>query len=222
MSVESVDCTSQSDRHTSSDALISEASEDPGVFPGHWLDYPDVKRPHPDEPTINRGAGAISPASIPSTSDASDGAFVLGASQRMGKGPADHTADPLPVSVHANPSMAPPPAKRRRTEYNPPSRPVKVRIKNIAWTDDVTAEVRTIISEVIGPAADGVTTLPSFYATRGGDGNLVTVPFAYFIAPSIDWARWFCGSWNRALVSTEWRDSSAFYEIMQEEGDTDK
>ncbi|KAK0430547.1 hypothetical protein EV421DRAFT_276755 [Armillaria borealis] len=105
--VESVDFTSQPDSHTSSsDPLISEASEDPGVFPGHWLDYPDVKFPHPDEPTINRGA-AISPAPIPSTSDASNGVFVLEASQRMGKRPADHTADRLAVSVHANPSTGP-------------------------------------------------------------------------------------------------------------------
>ncbi|SJL18258.1 uncharacterized protein ARMOST_21843 [Armillaria ostoyae] len=200
VSVESVDFTSQSDSHTSSsDALISEASGDPGVFPGHWLDYPDVKFPHPDKPTVNRGA-AISPDTIPSTSDTSN--------------------DLIPVSVHANPPTAPPPAKRRRTEYNPPPRPVKVCIKNIAWTDDATSEVRTTISEVLGPAADGVTTLPSFYAMRGGDGNLV--PFAYFIAPSIDWARWFCRTWNRAVISTEWRDSSAFYEIVQEEEDTDK
>ncbi|PBK58730.1 hypothetical protein ARMSODRAFT_102808 [Armillaria solidipes] len=202
-----------------SDALISEASEDPGVFPGHWLDYPDMKFPHPDKPTVNRGA-AISPDTNPSTSDTSNGAFVLKASQRTGKRPADHTTDLIPVSVHANPPTAPPPAKRRRTEYNPPPRPVKVCIKNIAWTDDATSEVRTTISEVLGPAADGVTTLPSFYAMRGGDGNLV--PFAYFIAPSVDWARWFCGSWNRAVVSTEWRDSSALYEIVQEEKDTDK
>ncbi len=194
VSVESVDFTSQSDSHTSSlDVLISEVSEGPGVFPGHWLDYPDVKFPHPDKPTVNRGT-AIRPDPIPSTSDTSNGTFVLNVSQSTGKRPGDHTANPLPFSMHANPPMAPPPVKCRRTEYNPLPQPVKVCIKNIAWTDDTTAKVQITISEVMGPAAGKVTTLPSFYVTHGGDGNLV--PSAYFIVSSIDWARWFCGSWN--------------------------
>ncbi len=208
MSVESVDFVSQSDSHTSSDALISEASEDPEVFPEHWLDYPDVNFPHPDKPTINRDA-AISPVPTPSASYTSNGVSALEAYQRMGNGPADHTADPPP---HPKPSTALRPAKRLLTEYNPPPRLVTVGIKNIAWTDDVTAEVRATISEVMGPAADGVTTLPSFCAIRGGEGN--DAPFVYFTAPSIDWARWFCATWNRTVASTVWEKSSAYYEIL--------
>ncbi len=47
------------------------------------------------------------------------------------------------------------------------------------------------------------------------------VPFAYFIAPSIGWARWFGAMWNQMVTSTIWRDSSAFYEIIQGVEDMD-
>ncbi|PBK79387.1 hypothetical protein ARMGADRAFT_137101 [Armillaria gallica] len=129
---------------------------------------------------------------------------------------ADPAADTSHISQHPNSSTAVPPAsgKRMQTEYKPPPQPVKVGIKNIAWTKDVTSEVRATIGEVMGSAADGVTTLPSFYAMRGGQREIV--PFAYFIAPSIGWARWFSVTWNQMVASTIWRDSSAFYEIMQD------
>ncbi len=83
----------------------------------------------------------------------------------------------------------------------------------------MTAEVRATISEVMGSAADGVTTLPSFYAMRSVRREIA--PFAYFIARSIGWARWFCAMWNQMIAGTIWRDSSAFYEIMQGVEDMD-
>ncbi|KAK0442013.1 uncharacterized protein EV420DRAFT_1579068 [Desarmillaria tabescens] len=117
------------------------------------------------------------------------------------------------ISEHPKPSVILPPAEHIRTGYNSPSpRQVKVGIKDIAWTKDVTAEVRATISEVMGSAANEVTMLPSFYAVREDGGN--TFPPAYFITPSIHWARWFCAAWNRMVANILWRDSSAFYEMV--------
>ncbi|PBK80332.1 hypothetical protein ARMGADRAFT_80187 [Armillaria gallica] len=147
--------------------------------------------------------------SLASTAVTSSASYM---SSRAFEADPNPVAGPSCISDHSNPSTALPPAKRTQTGYNPPPQPVKVGIKNIAWTDDVTAEMRTTINEVMGSAADGVTTLASFYAICEGDGNVI--PFAYFIAPSTDWAQWFCTTWNRTVVNTIWRDSSAFYKIL--------
>ncbi len=206
--------------HASGSASISEASEYSEASPVQWLDYPCIELPSPNNlhesdfnawetgsaTTISRDVGILSldsAAATPSPSYMSSRAFETDPNS---------VAGPSHILDHPNPSTAHPPAKRMRTGYNPPLRPVKVGIKNIAWTDNVTAEMCATISEMMGSAADGVTTLPSFYAIREGGRNVI--PFAYFIAPSIDWARWFCTAWNQTVVDTIWRDSSAFYEIL--------
>ncbi len=206
--------------HASGSASISETSEYSEAFPVQWLDYPCVELPslnnwHESDSnawetgsaaTISRGVGILSLDSAAATPSPS---YM---SSRASETDPSPVAGPSHILDHPNSSTALPPAKRMRTSYNPPPRPVKVGIKNITWTDDVTAEMCAIISEVMGSAADGVTMLPSFYAIQEGGRN--GIPFAYFIAPSINWARWFCTVWNRTVISTVWWDSEAFYEIL--------
>ncbi len=210
--------------YTSGSTFISEASEYSEESRARRFDYSDVQPPLPGDrqknsfnasstATINQDTTMLSlDSTAPSPSYTSSSAFVLDA---------DPVADTSHISQHPNSSTAVPPAsgKRMRTEYNPQPQPVKVGIRNIAWSKDVTSEVRATISEVMGSVADGVTMLPSFYAMHGVQREIV--PFAYFIAPSIGWARWFCAMWNQMVTSTIWRDSSAFYEIMQGVEDMD-
>ncbi len=206
--------------HESGSTSISKVSEYSEASPVQRLDYPCMELPssnnwHESDSnawetgstvTISRGVGILSldgAVATPSPSYMSSGAFETDLNS---------VAGPSHISDHPNPSTAHPPAKRMRTSYNPPPWPVKVGIKNIAWTNDVIAEMYATISKVMGSTADGVTTLPSFYAICEGDGNVI--PFAYFIAPSIDWAQWFCTTWNQTVIGTVWQDSSAFYEIL--------
>ncbi|KAF9012776.1 hypothetical protein BDZ89DRAFT_478446 [Hymenopellis radicata] len=139
---------------------------------------------------------------------------------------------PPPVGFPAMSRVAPPPPvaganhpnTARRPPKAPPAAPAAKRVKGlipkqgetvvtttgITYGSDISGEAQATIRRVLRDLADPVVGLNSFRAFRGAP--VMGMPTLQFLAPSVEWAAWFCESWNAEVVKSPWPDSRATYE----------